>query len=415
MWDDAIEPRYLLAINIRHAILPDGRTAVDQLWLKDLQLHRLYLKDLELASPLRAGEVVTGEYPIEDEPGYGQLTHAAMPDSRNEPISILHAPRTLWKMWQAVGRASIVHAGVGGWPYPLGWPAALFARLRGKFLVVVVESAPWRLGFEPQAKWVNRVRGHVYERMARWSVNAADVSFFTQAEYKASLLRNGREGHVVHASWIDEDVILGDDQAQAVWDQKRQEPVRFLFAGRITAVKGSHVLIEAIRQLSAAGTAVRIDVMGSDDGDAMAAFRALISTLTGPTEVQIRPPVPYDERFFAALREYHALLVPSLADEQPRIIYDAFSQAVPVIASDTAGIRDCVQPDVTGVLVPPGEVASLIQAMTAMLQAPDQLARMGRAGLAVARRMTHAEMHRIRHAILRRKMAERGAGTVSES
>jgi hypothetical protein len=41
------------------------------------------------------------------------------------------------------------------------------------------------------------------------------------------------------------------------------------------------------------------------------------------------------EPFLSLLRGFDGALVPSLSDEQPRILYDAFSQAVPVIGSAT--------------------------------------------------------------------------------
>ncbi|WP_435022628.1 glycosyltransferase (plasmid) [Tundrisphaera sp. TA3] len=406
MWPDPIENPYLLLVNIPHAVLPDGRRAVDQLWLKDLQLHRKYLSRLELASPFRPGPPVAGELPIDDEPDLGTLTHQPVPMSKDEPRGIIDAPVTFLRLWKAVGRADLVHAGIGGWPYPLGWPAALFAKMRGKILLVNVESAPWRLGLEPGARLVDRIRGVAFETMARWCVNRADIALFTQAEYRSSMLKPGRRhlGHVTHASWIDEDVILSDEDAGRAWDAKPASPLRLVFAGRITGTKGGRILIEAIRKLAEARVPVQIDVMGS--GDLLESFDALAKTLDGPTTVRLRAPVPYDATFFSAIREYHGLLVPSLADEQPRIIYDAFSQAVPAIASNTAGIRDCVRDGETGILLPPGDVDALASKIAELARHPHGLRPMGLAALEVARRLTHAEMHRTRHALLRRRIDE---------
>ena len=50
----------------------------------------------------------------------------------------------------------------------------------------------------------------------------------------------------------------------------------------------------------------------------------------------------YGEPFFAMLRGHDLMAVPSLSDEQPRVIFDGFAQALPVIASDTPGIVECV-------------------------------------------------------------------------
>src|SRR5437763_3525524 len=56
--------------------------------------------------------------------------------------------------------------------------------------------------------------------------------------------------------------------------------------------------------------------------------------------LRLLDPVPPGAPFLALVRRYHALLLPSLSDEQPRVVLDAASQAVPAIASDTDGLRD---------------------------------------------------------------------------
>ena len=55
------------------------------------------------------------------------------------------------------------------------------------------------------------------------------------------------------------------------------------------------------------------------------------------------------------------MLVPNLGDEQPRIVYDAYSQAVPVLASATPGLKACVEEGVTGRFFAPGSPSELAQ------------------------------------------------------
>ncbi len=399
MWADPIDLKYLLVINIPHYQNPDGTYSVDQLWHKDLQIHRYYLSNLRLASPRRLGQAPQTTRVLEDTQGMGRLSHVPMPDPSSVPGSLLTTPQTLLELWKAVGQADVVHVGVGGWPYPIGWPAALFAKIRKKFLLVVVESAPWRLGFQPGASLKQKFLGHVYETMARWSVNQADMALFTQAEYQASLLRSGRPGLVTNATWIDEELILNDAEAAQSWNDKPSSPLRLLFAGRVTNAKGIGSLIEAARTLDRSGVHAQIDIIG--EGDRLDDCQALSAELTGPTNVRILAPVPYGAPFFELVRAYHAVLVPSLADEQPRIIYDAYSQAVPVIASDTAGIRDCATDGETAILVPSGDAGALATAIQRAASEIDQLRKMGGNALEIARKKTHAEMHRTRHALLK--------------
>jgi glycosyltransferase involved in cell wall biosynthesis len=100
------------------------------------------------------------------------------------------------------------------------------------------------------------------------------------------------------------------------------------------------------------------------------------------------------------VREYHAIIVPSLSDEQPRIIYDAYSQAVPAIASDTPGNRDEVIHGGTGWFFPAGSASALAQGLREATAQTGRLAEMGMNGLQRARQTTHAEMHRKRAALL---------------
>jgi len=93
------------------------------------------------------------------------------------------------------------------------------------------------------------------------------------------------------------------------------------------------------------------------------------------------------------------VIVPSLSDEQPRIVYDAFSQAVPVVASNTPGLRDCVRHGSTGRLVTGGP-ADWAAEFKWCFEHSNELEEMGSRGLETARLMTHAEMHRRRWRLL---------------
>jgi glycosyltransferase involved in cell wall biosynthesis len=117
--------------------------------------------------------------------------------------------------------------------------------------------------------------------------------------------------------------------------------------------------------------------------------------------------VPYDKSFFAALKGFDVLVVPSLADEQPRVVYDAYSQAVPVLASDTAGLRQCVEHGVTGVLFAVNDAAALKESIVSLEKDRDALARFAPEAVKKARSLTHQEMHRRRWRLLASALAGR--------
>jgi glycosyltransferase involved in cell wall biosynthesis len=132
---------------------------------------------------------------------------------------------------------------------------------------------------------------------------------------------------------------------------------------------------------------------------------AAVASDWAKAHVRLIDPVPYGPQFFALLGQYDAVLVPSLSDEQPRIIYDAYSQGVTAIGTDTAGIRACLTDGETGMLVPPGDAAALADAMRGAAGDLDRLAAMGARGRDLAAQNTHRGMHRHRARSLIRMLA----------
>ena len=109
------------------------------------------------------------------------------------------------------------------------------------------------------------------------------------------------------------------------------------------------------------------------------------------------------------LRRQDVVLLPSITDEQPRLIYDCFSQAVPVIASDTTGIRECVTDSVNGKLVPAGNSEALADAIAWASTHRDSLRDLGIASQAVARDLTHDKMHERRAVAIQSALTEKYA------
>ena len=233
----------------------------------------------------------------------------------------------------------------------------------------------------------------------------ADIRLFTSSAYLRELLPPGSpRAFVTPATWLNEEWILADEAADACWDAKRG-PVRMLFAARMLPQKGVSVLLGAIRAAADAGTDVEVAIIGSGPmrEDCVAAARSF----AGTAAVTVLDEVPYGEPFLELLRGFDAALVPSLSDEQPRIAYDALSQAVPVIGSSTGGIREVVESGVSGRLSPPGDVDALARSILWAGRNRAELRAMGLRGLAAVRDATHQAMHRNRHRLLRQALDER--------
>ena len=89
-----------------------------------------------------------------------------------------------------------------------------------------------------------------------------------------------------------------------------------------------------------------------------------------------------------------AVVVPSLCYEnQPFSIIEAFAAAKPVIASDLGGMTELVQHGERGLLVPPGNVEALGNAMEWMVTHPEEAKDMGRKARIYALEEHSAEVH----------------------
>lgn len=389
-----ISEPYLLSVCVPIIVDKEGVRWCNELWAKDLALHLDYLSNVILACPRIFAKPAERDVPLNGAP-FDRLHFIDLPAPKNYGETIILFPELLWKMWRGIRKATIVHTGFGGWPISEGWLAVPMGKLQRKFVVTNVKSAFWRVkGLD--AKWHLRVRGFVAEYLNRFCVNIADLRLFTSKAYAEEFLKKDAErAYVIPATWIDEEQILTRDQANAYWASKAGH-ISLLFAGKD---KGIKVLIEAIRQVAREHTKLAITII-ADDIIRKECADLHSDAIKDSVSVALLEPVKYGEPFFNLLRGYDAVLVPSVSDEQPRVIFDAFSQAVPVLGSDTGGIREVVDHQLNGRLFSPGDVDALARTLDWASHNRQALQAMGMNGLAKSHRFTHRSMHETRHGIL---------------
>lgn len=392
-----LERRYLSVTNIPYFVDEAGSLLFERAWHQDLVRHLEYLPGFVLAAPCcpapadRSDLVPLGHL-------QERIAVIPLPAPASRLSAVLAMAKTAAQVWRAVGQSDIVHTGIVGWPYPLGWLAIPLARMRRKRLVVIVESAPWRKPVGAKHRRLRkRIEAAVYEGLGRLGCWAADVSFYTQPAYRDQFHGHGRgPAFVTPATWIDEDDVLDDATAAAAWETKMRQPVRFLFAGRLVAEKGIEILLAAAQMLMKIGIRGALHFIG--DGPLRPAVTAAVSN--GPFSVRYFEPIRNGKPFLDFLQRHHVAIIPSLSDEQPRIVFDAAARAVAVLASDTDGLRPHVEQGTTGLLVPPGDAAALAQAMVEMANARLRLRTMATEALRRVRDKTHRSMHAERSRLL---------------
>jgi glycosyltransferase involved in cell wall biosynthesis len=378
-----------------------GLRHVDQLWAKDLAQHLKYLKKLTLCCyECVWAEGSTNLVCIDDNPDFEGLRVVAFPKPSSLAGACLRIPATAIGLWREVRQCQIVHSAVVGWPLPEAWFVTPMARWLKRPHVIIVESAPWRENlFRPHVQAWRRWWSRLQELTARICLDRSDLAIFTHEGYRQSLLSDPSKGHIIEASWID-DAYIVDKQSLATRNSANQSRpgLRMAFFGRLSQAKGVLDLMAACKGVLAHGCDIYLDVYGAGElGDELT---RLVGSMPS-NRIRMCGTVEYGPMLFERIRTYDAVVVPTSSDEQPRIIYDAFSQGVAVIASDTQGHRQCVSDEVTGQLFTAGDVIELEHAISSALANKPRWLAMGMDCREKALSHTHWHMHERRLALLR--------------
>jgi glycosyltransferase involved in cell wall biosynthesis len=125
---------------------------------------------------------------------------------------------------------------------------------------------------------------------------------------------------------------------------------RLVTVGRLVAVKGQLLLIDAVHALRARGLDVRAEIIG--EGPCRADLERRIHELELDGSVTLVGAVGQDE-VPARLRGATAFLLPSFAEGVPVVAMEAMALGVPVITSRVAGIPELIEDGVSGLLTTP--------------------------------------------------------------
>ena len=139
-----------------------------------------------------------------------------------------------------------------------------------------------------------------------------------------------------------------------------------LFVGDVKRDKGVGILLQAYAELQ---TSMPLVIIGHLCDDV---------NLPIPPNVHILSDWPHDA-VMAAWRRCTFAIVPSIwHDPCPTVAMEAMTVGRPVIASRIGGLSDIIKHQETGILVPPGDVHELRNAMQMLLTHPEHRAYMGK-------------------------------------
>jgi glycosyltransferase involved in cell wall biosynthesis len=146
------------------------------------------------------------------------------------------------------------------------------------------------------------------------------------------------------------------------------------FIGRMTGQKGVDVLLRAFAQVERRHPAVKLILAG--DGPDRPALMRLAKSLG----LQRAMFLGWRTDAANVLADIDLLVVPSRWEGFGLVALEAMAMGKPVAASKVSALPEIVVPEETGLLLTPGSVEELADAMLTILADPKRAARMGRAG-----------------------------------
>ena len=150
-----------------------------------------------------------------------------------------------------------------------------------------------------------------------------------------------------------------------------------LSVGRLVAVKGQGVLIEAIARLARDGADVTLTLVG--DGPRRPALERLARRYGVADRVQFAGRVGQDD-ISAHYAAADVFCLSSFAEGVPVVLMEAMASGVPVVATRINGIPELIEDGESGILVPPGRADLLAAALRDMLGDGSRRAALAAAG-----------------------------------
>ncbi len=168
--------------------------------------------------------------------------------------------------------------------------------------------------------------------------------------------------------------------ADASWPRPDRIAVH---AGRFSDIKGTEVLFDVARGLTAADPRNHVVIAGGlPDGQPSERryMRKWARGATGPDDERVSFPGWLDRSQLSALfLQSSVYLATSVFETFGLSIAEAMLHGVPVVATACGGPQEIIEPGVSGMVVPVGDTRAIVAAASSILDSPDRCAEMGRA------------------------------------
>jgi len=202
----------------------------------------------------------------------------------------------------------------------------------------------------------------------REAVLTANAVLAVSRSVKSMYLQNGYPADRIHVMPLS---TLASARVQ--WQQRRFDryPVRFGYLGRVTPIKGAHIIAEAARGVPA--ELAQFTFYGPVEREDEEFLRALAGN-----SARLYFSGPYSHHQLDTVLEQMDLLVyASIVPETQGLVgYEAQASGLPIIGANHGAIPEYVQHEVNGLLFSPGSASALRAQILRVVHEPELISRL---------------------------------------
>ena len=165
------------------------------------------------------------------------------------------------------------------------------------------------------------------------------------------------------------------------------QPYKILFVGGLKERKGLKYLVEAVKNLTEKGISVKLAIIGS--GSLEHQLREYSSKLGLNEIVEFVKYIQHGPDLMRVYRDSDVFVLPSISSEgMPKVVMEAMTQGVPVVATDTGSTKYLLGNGKYGIVVPPADSIGLSSAIERIIRKPDLRSKFIEDGFELARKST---------------------------
>jgi len=316
----------------------------------------------------------------------GAVLDPVTPPSRRTPLELAFPDRDWNRSWfeRMISNVDAVYCRFPSWE---GMRLYEIAREQDKIVLASIHG-DWAGVYRHLQRNAAIPRNWLFARLSRVShrsmLHVAETTrvLFCVGQLLCDQYGAGAAAPVNFANYLHEasDLRERDDTCLA-------PPHRILFVGQLESRKGVEHLIRAAAQVRDSGIDVEISLVGS--GEEQAGLTRLANSVGLRDAITFHGYIPFGRELLDLYGESDLFVLPAVAGEGlPKVLVEAMSQGVPVIATDVGSSRFAIEESGAGLLVAPGDEIGLAEAIHKLICDARVRQEFVRAGLDYAARTT---------------------------